>query len=906
MLNKVYVNMNKLASAAAFIIVALGLFPISVKAQLIPDRSLGNQNSQVINSVNINGLNSDLIVDGARRGNNLFHSFQEFNVDRDRGVYFANPIGVQNILTRVTGGNPSNILGTLGVEGNANLFLINPNGILFGPGARIDLNGAFIGSTASGIELGNAGSFSAIAPGSRNLLNVNPSALFFNALAQNQITVQGNLATQPGQTIGLLGGNILIDGGRIEVESGQIFLAGVNSGRVNLDINTNVIDYERVNSFGDIQITREARVRADTRDINGKGIAIAANNLLINGGAQVSADTRGVGNGGDINIDAINIEISGFKKFVQPNGDEDIERTQITADVRRGATGNSGNINIDTDNLRVLNAARIRANTSGSGNGGNINIRAKNLVEASGFVLKLADGNIDRESSRIEVNVNRSATGNGGTININSDRLIVADRADIRSRNRVEGKNIPANTPIPRSGKIIINTNTVRVLNGADIDVRTEGDVDARNPNRTTRDPNNPQDYSIFIKANKLVEITGVGADIRATVRQGASGNGGNIAIDTDTLRISNRGDIQLDTRGAGDGGNLDIFARTIELQSGGGIEADAGNLGSTGATGLGGDITINTDTLRIFARGEIAIETFAVGNAGQLEITANSILISGEGSQITSNVRDTATGEGQAAHITINSNFLRLNNGTISAQTQASRDGGDITLNINNLLSLRNGSTIGTNAIGQTEGNGGDIKINSPFIFAFPRNNEILADSVFGNGGRISISTQAIFGFPQFLTINADSGVGIDGEVNINTPDTSRGSFLRQLQSLPIDAAAIVASDICRLEDGKIARGSSFIVTGKGGLPPQPSNLINSYGDLLDWVELPQDKRTLEKEKLKPVVIKHNSERKAEKVPFIAAKGWIKRADGKIVLTADPIPGFSQNSNLVHRSCLQ
>lgn len=108
-------------------------------AQIKPDSTLGAESSVATPKV-INGLPSDQIDGGARRGANLFHSFQEFNVGSGRAVFFTNPSGIENILTRVTGANPSNILGTLGVlGGNANLFLINPHGIIFGPNARLSV-----------------------------------------------------------------------------------------------------------------------------------------------------------------------------------------------------------------------------------------------------------------------------------------------------------------------------------------------------------------------------------------------------------------------------------------------------------------------------------------------------------------------------------------------------------------------------------------------------------------------------------------------------------------------------------------------------------------------------------------------------------------------------------------------
>ncbi|MDY7005450.1 MAG: filamentous hemagglutinin N-terminal domain-containing protein [Cyanobacteriota bacterium] len=154
----------------------LGYWQLSLSpaiAQLLPDDTLGEENSVVTPNVNIKGIESDRIDGGAQRGGNLFHSFQEFNVQRGRGVYFSNPDGVANILTRITGSNTSNILGTLGVLGNANLFFINPNGIIFGPDAKLDIGGSFYGATADSILFENGFEFATSNPQAPPLLTVN-------------------------------------------------------------------------------------------------------------------------------------------------------------------------------------------------------------------------------------------------------------------------------------------------------------------------------------------------------------------------------------------------------------------------------------------------------------------------------------------------------------------------------------------------------------------------------------------------------------------------------------------------------------------------------------------------------------------------------------------------------------
>ena len=181
-------------------------------AQIVPDTTLGVENSVVTPNLTIRGIQSDRIDGGAIRGINLFHSFQEFNVEQGRGTYFANPTGVENILTRVTGNNPSNIFGRLGVLGGADLFLLNPNGIVFGSTASLDIQGSFLATTADRIQLGDIGYFSASQPQTSRLLSVSPGALFFNAVANQPTSIinRGNLST--GKHLTLAAGNLDLQG----------------------------------------------------------------------------------------------------------------------------------------------------------------------------------------------------------------------------------------------------------------------------------------------------------------------------------------------------------------------------------------------------------------------------------------------------------------------------------------------------------------------------------------------------------------------------------------------------------------------------------------------------------------------------------------------------------------------
>lgn len=200
-----------------------------VLAQITPDGTLGAESSVTTPNVNIKGHSADRIDGGAIRGTNLFHSFSQFNVDNGQRVYFANPVGIENILTRVTGGNPSNILGTLGVDGGANLFLLNPNGIIFGSNARLDIAGSFFATTANSVVFNDGVEFSATKPQAPPLLNIKvPLGLQYGTSQPAAIVNAGQLAVGQGQTLSLSAG-IVVSTGQLSAPMGQVSIIAVPS-----------------------------------------------------------------------------------------------------------------------------------------------------------------------------------------------------------------------------------------------------------------------------------------------------------------------------------------------------------------------------------------------------------------------------------------------------------------------------------------------------------------------------------------------------------------------------------------------------------------------------------------------------------------------------------------------------
>ncbi|MGI2906549.1 filamentous hemagglutinin N-terminal domain-containing protein, partial [Tolypothrix sp. VBCCA 56010] len=270
--------------------------------QIVPDTSL-----PVNSAVTVNG-NNFTINGGTQAGGNLFHSFSEFSVPTNGSAFFNNAQTIQNIISRVTGSSVSNIDGILGANGTANLFLLNKNGIVFGPNASLNVGGSFVATTANAIQFGNQGFFSASNPNNPALLTVNPDALFFNQIAAasnpNISTTATNLSVRDGQGLFLVGGNISIDSGRLNAFGGRVELGGLAElGTVGLNLSGNdlSLSFPEGVQRSDVSLTNGAIVDVSA---NGGNIAINAAKVMVSGGANLIAHTFGQGNAGNIAIAA--------------------------------------------------------------------------------------------------------------------------------------------------------------------------------------------------------------------------------------------------------------------------------------------------------------------------------------------------------------------------------------------------------------------------------------------------------------------------------------------------------------------------------------------------------------------------------------------------------------------------
>src|SRR5262249_55537716 len=196
-----------------------------VTTAIRPDGTLGTTVTQTGNLYDITG--------GMRPGNgpNLFHSFDRFSVGTNDTARFSGPTGIKNILSRVTGGQQSLIDGQLqSTIPGANLYLLNPSGVLFGSNANLDISGSFYISTANYLSFADGATFSAHLSDSTTLTGVSPVAFGFLSPQPAPITILGStLQVTGGQTMSVVGGDMQIAGGQLLVPHGRVQLASVAS-----------------------------------------------------------------------------------------------------------------------------------------------------------------------------------------------------------------------------------------------------------------------------------------------------------------------------------------------------------------------------------------------------------------------------------------------------------------------------------------------------------------------------------------------------------------------------------------------------------------------------------------------------------------------------------------------------
>lgn len=762
-------------------------------AQVTPDPSLGT-------IVTPNGTTLEITGGTTAGDTNLFHSFENFSIPDGGIANFLNAPAITNILTRVTGGSPSDIQGLIRAGGNANLFLINPNGIIFGQNAQLDIGGSFVATTANAIAFPGGAEFSLTSAVSPNdlLLTVNPSALLFNQIATqptNSIEIRGNLAVDENQSLLLIGGNvsptatstgkISIQGGSLDAPGGRVELGGLlGVGTVGLNVDGNNLRLSFPDSVARADVSLSDGANVNVRAAGGGSIIVNAQNLNMTGGSQLQAGINSPlglpeSKAGDIEIIASDtISFDGVGSNGLSSG--------VFSTVERGSVGNGGNISITTESLSLTNGAVVSAETFAQGNGGTIRITASDTLSFDG----LGSNGL---SSGLLSGTRTPATGEGGDITVTTNVLRLGNGAVLSAR-----------TWNPSSGgNITVDTNNLELSGGGQLLTTAYSTGAAGN-----------------ITVNATNGITISGSDPTFNER---------LAEQTDPSR--------LDQADAASG----VFANTIQIP---GLDP----------TGEGGNLRITTEQLIVREGGKVAVSTEGSGDAGGLWVQADSIRL------------DTAA---------------RLEAETRSQKPDSPEGQGNIKL-ISQELVLRRGSNITTNATSTAIG--GNITIDTDVIAAL-EDSDISANAQDAFGGRVVITAQGILGTefreeetPQSdITATSELGPEFSGTVEINTPDVDPSRGLTELPTIPVDTEVAQGCSA-----GGSQAQSQFIITGRGGLPPNPGEALNSDAVQVDLVTLnPRiENRSIPNISTNPT--------RPTPVRLVEAQGWVRGANRKVVLTAN------------------
>ena len=803
-----------LSKIFAFFLFNLGfLFAVNktsiAQAQVTSDNTTG---TQVTNNGNVAE-----ITGGETRGGNLFHSFQDFSVPTNNEAFFNNSNDIGNIFSRVTGGNISNIDGLIRANGSANLFLVNPAGIMFGQNARLSVGGSFYGSTADSI-LFEGGEFSAADTDTPPLLTINAPIGFNFRDNPGDISSDGaSLRVNPEQTFALLGGNLNFDGGGIGGIGGNVELGGLTaSGTVDINEDGSFSFPESI-ARGDISLANSARIFVAGEE--GGTVNINAQNLSLSSGSNILTGIR---------VDSGSPQAQAGDVVIDLTGDLTMDNSQITNN--NFGTGNAGNVMVNARNVSFTNGGEIISNNNGAGNIGDIVITATGDISFDGASFGL---------SGISNFFDEAATGDIGQINLTAQNLSLTDGGSITSIVAFNNN----------SGDIVLNIADTIGIDGVGSVTQIDGTV-AELPSSVNSNVRSGDGNSGNIEINAQNLLLNNRGSISAT--NFGRGNSGDININVGSLAITERGGIDGGILGAGNGGNIDINAedRVSVIGNAESLSFIAVDIAEN-ATGQAGNIEINTPEL-ILQDAFISSDVFGDGEGGNININAQervSVVSNGEFSSfISANI--IGDGEGGTINISASDSIELSNLSLIQADVFEGSTGNGGNLNIETgRLTLSDGSQISASTLGN--GNAGNVNISADNSIAISGVGEFSRGGIFtnaliedGNGGNIDITTReltisdgAVIIAGNFSSLGASApGTGEPGNINISA-DTLNLESEGRIEARTQAEMGTGANIDLQVADSIFLSGSSFISAealgnANGGNLSIDTNFIVAFPD--------------------------------------------------------------------------
>ncbi|NEQ56190.1 MAG: filamentous hemagglutinin N-terminal domain-containing protein [Moorea sp. SIO4A1] len=782
-------------------------------AQISPDQTLGNESSVVTPNLSIRGEPGDLIEGGAARGSNLFHSFQDFNVGQLQRVYFANPAGIENILSRVTGSNISNILGTLGVDGGANLFLLNPNGIVFGQNARLDVAGSFVASTANSLVFNNGTEFSATNPQAPPLLSINitpglqyglnhPKPIITNGgylvVGQDLTLAAGNLDLQ-GQLIA--GGDVTLHGEdtvQIRDSIGRPFIAAAG-GKLLIQGNQGV-DIFALNhpdsglfSGGDLVLRSQNTVAGDAHYWSGGSFRIEQLDGSL--GDLFSPDDPIIRSVGDVSFNSY----LGTSLHIVAGGAVEIGSVIITG----SETGTEG-IDFISEAITLSNGTVVNINGQTEPT---LDIRAgvdPNQVDPRGLTGKqfrdIFNGNIffgrptitdSATSADIKIgtiaftNLNDLLAGTVLLTNQYKPNPLLAGDIEVSATLDFLAPNLAIqNGEVSKGGSVTIDSRGSITLNGIVNTIAI--------PNNDASNPFSGNGGDVTFLANENITLN-PGSFIAS-----AGIVGGNITLNSGSNFLLDDSGVVTVTTGAGVGGNLIVNAPesvTLINREGSGFK----NLGNLVNEFTNSDLV---EQLLGFEGSGLATVTIGPGNSGDLTIDTRTLSIQNQASQNQESpsyagATTIALGgsRGKSGNLTVNAESVEIvGNETgpftptpnerlalairdiptgLTTATVGSGQGGDLTINTQR-LTIQNGAGVTTGTVARSlenPGDGGNLTINATESVTLSGKAALATGTLNSSqAGKLEVKTPTLTLGDGAVIASDTIGSGNAGDLTINT----------------------------------------------------------------------------------------------------------------------------------------
>jgi filamentous hemagglutinin family protein len=770
----------------------------------------------------IPGVNGVLTIPqalGRVAGNNLFHSFSQFNIDTGQTADFrTNTASLANVISRVTGGSLSQINGTLKLTAAAGsapaFFFINPAGVVFGAGAAINVPGAFHVSTADHVKFANGDKFYADLGQASTLSSAAPEAFGFLGNTRTSITVKdgARLATTS-QPISIVAGDIEINRGNVSTQGGDIRVVAL--GKVAQDIGfTGALPA----ASGDLSALNSGRIHSQSAGASDAGsIAVSAGNITIDSGD--SYDYTGIfslaypgANAGTVNVRAGSIDVDGRGSVRYAAG--------IFSQAWYGS-GNAGSVEVSTrGNLSLVNGGQISADTFSDGIGGKVTVRAGGISIDGQGSIRGGDG---YGTTGISSNAYVDSSGNAGIVDVST-----AGNIDIRNGGLISADTFSRGN----AGPVTVSAGSLRVdgtLNGSSasliqtgisssasdgssgkagsIAVSATGSLTIVHGGTIASDSTLSQGDASPVKVRAgSIAIDGQGSSNPTGVFSKASlGNAGSVEVSaTDQISITNGGEISSRTLQSGDAGPLKVSAGSIAIDG-------HGNTGGTGifslaeSYGNAGNVDVSViGALSIVNGGEISSGTLLFGDAGAVQVSAASIAIGSQGSANASGIASLVagdTGKAGSVDVSVTGSLVIVHGGKIASEsTLSSGDSGPVKVSAGSIAIDGQGSSNPTGVFSKASlGNAGSVEVSAKDQISIANGGEISSRTLqWGDAGPLKVSAGSI----------AIDGHGNTGGTGIFSLAESYGNAGN------VDVAVIGALSI--VNDGEISSGT--LLSGDAG----------------------------------------------------------------------------------------